>query len=100
METLSTKVPPSMKDRIEEYAEEIEETRSTAIRELLKAGLESEGSDQSARYPPVFLITLLGWVMFAGAFFDAQPIVGYAGAALVLVTVLEQRFGFTGLWDQ
>lgn len=93
METLSTKVPPSMKERIEDYAEEIGETRSTAIRELLQEGLDTEATDTTA--PPWFLVQLLGWVMFSGAFFDAQPIVGYAGAALVLATILDQRFGLT-----
>jgi len=31
-----------MKEDIEEHAEKIEETRSTAMRELLRAGLEAE----------------------------------------------------------
>ena len=91
METLSTKVPPSLKEKIEDYAEEIGETRSTAVRELLQEGLEAETKDTNA--PSWFLAQLLGWVMFSGAFFDADPIVGYAGAAVVLLTIFEQRFG-------
>jgi len=31
-----------MKEEIDEYAEEIEETRSTALRELVRAGLDAE----------------------------------------------------------
>jgi hypothetical protein len=92
METLSTKVPPSIKQQVEEYAEEIDETQSTAARELLQAGLESEQG--TTDIPLLFLAQLLGWVMFAGAFFEADPIVGYVGAGIVLVTILAPRFGY------
>jgi hypothetical protein len=92
METLSTKVPPALKEQIEEYAEEIDETQSTATRELLRTGIEAEQG--TADVPLVFLGQLLGWVMFAGAFFDADPVVGYVGAGVVLVTILAPRLGY------
>lgn len=94
METLSTKVPPSMKDRIEDYAETIGETRSTAIRELLGAGLDAEtGATDTA--PPWYIAQLLGWVLFAAAFVDVPQFLGIAGAGLVVATVAGQRLHLT-----
>ena len=94
MDTVSTKVPPSMKEQIEEYAEEIEETRSTATRELIRAGLESEESGPGMAGPR-FITYLLGWILIAGAFASFDAILGYVGIALVLGNILDHRFGFT-----
>jgi len=45
MDTLSTKVQPATMEDIEEYAEEIGETRSAATRELIHRGLRAERED-------------------------------------------------------
>ena len=94
METLSTKVPPSMKKRIEQYAESIGETRSTAIRELLQTGLDAD-DDTTDTAPPWYIAQLLGWVLFAAAFVDVPQQIGYLGAAIVLATILDHRLSLT-----
>lgn len=83
-----------MKEQIEEYAEEIEETRSTAIRELIRTGLDAEDTDPSMAGPR-FITYLLGWVLVAGAFLTVDQFLGYIGIALVLGNILDHRFGFT-----
>jgi hypothetical protein len=116
METLSTRVEPSTKEQVEEYADESGETQSVATRELLRAGIEAEGyaretdhtteellragleskrGDESV--PLLVVVQMLGWVLLAGAFVDTGPVLGYIGVALVLGTVLEQRFGVVGI---
>ena len=45
MDTLSTKVQPATMEEIDEYAEEIGESRSHATRELIHRGLRSERED-------------------------------------------------------
>ena len=47
MDTLSTKVQPATMEEIEEYGEEIGETRSAATRELIHRGLRAEREDQN-----------------------------------------------------
>lgn len=68
METLSTKVPPSMKERIEDHAERIGETRSTAIRELLQTGLD----DAETSYQPHHLAALFGAFMLGSVAIPAS----------------------------
>lgn len=83
-----------MKDRIEDYAESIDQTRSTAIRELLQTGLDAEESEP-ATAPPWYIVQLLGWVLFAAAFVDVPQYLGIAGAGLVVATVAGQRLHLT-----
>jgi len=116
MKTLSTRVEPSTKEQVEEYAEETGETQSTATRELLRAGIEAEGYAQDTDYTTEELLRagleskrdnesvllwavlhMLGWAMFAGAFFDAAPALGYLGIVLILGTLLDRRFEIIGL---
>ena len=87
METLSTKVPPWMMEKVEEYAEEIRESRSTATRELIQKGIE--GRQEQSTVPPWYLAALLGWMFVAGAFLEVGPALGAAGAVLVVLSVLE-----------
>jgi len=69
METLSTKVPPSMKDRIEDHAERIGETRSTAIRELLQTALD----DEEASYKLHHLVAIIGSLMLGSVVTPTSP---------------------------
>ena len=45
MKTVSTKVPKQLEEQIDAYAEEIEETRSVAMRKLLREGLDAENQE-------------------------------------------------------
>jgi len=47
MKTLSTKVQPATLEEIEEYADEIEESRSAATRDLIHRGLRAEREEQN-----------------------------------------------------
>ncbi|MFC7078292.1 hypothetical protein [Haloarcula halophila] len=92
METLSTKVPPSMKEEIEEYADEIEETRSTAMRELLRAGLDAEESRRSPN-PILFGATTAGIVIAAlSVAGNVDAVVGVVGAMLALGALAADRW--------
>jgi len=89
MQTLSTKVPAELMDRVDSYAEEIGETRSVAVRHLLRAGLDAE--TEPARVPIVWLPIYLGSIAFTAAFVDTTPDVGLAGAAVVAATIVLTR---------
>jgi len=89
METLSTKVPPWMMEKVEEYAEEIGESRSTATRELVQKGIE--GNQKRATVPAWYIAALLGWVFVAGAFMEVGTTLGLAGGVLVILSALEGR---------
>jgi hypothetical protein len=80
-----------MKEEIEDYAEEIEETRSTATRELIQTGLDSKDAEPSTTSPR-FITYLLGWILIAGAFVTFDQFLGYLGIVLVLANILDQRF--------
>ena len=97
---ISAEVSDEVAEQINEFRDgeppDYDESRSAAVKRLIRRGLRhEEGSGNGAG--ALFIAQLLGWVMFAGAFFDAQAIVGYVGALLVLATVLEQRYGLVGI---
>lgn len=95
---ISAEVPDEVAEEINEYRHgeppDYDESRSATVKRLLRRGLDADSNPRTTG--PLFIIQLLGWIMFAGAFIDTQPVVGYAGAALVLATVLEQRYNITG----
>ena len=74
-----------MMEKVEEYAEKIGESRSTATRELIQKGIEQE----QPTVPPWYLAALLGWMFVAGAFLEVGPALGAAGAVLVVLSILE-----------
>ena len=78
METVSSKVPSTDKEEIEEYAEEIGESRSVAIRELLRAGLDSR--DQS--------LPLNLYVAWVGSLFLATNLTPASDSIALYITVL------------
>jgi hypothetical protein len=80
-----------MKEKVEEYAEQLDETQSTATRELIRAGIEQE--EAAGTVPVWYVISLIGWMFVAGAFLDVSAPLGLAGAALVVLSGLEERVG-------
>jgi len=90
---ISAEVPDELADEIDAARTgeppDYDESRSAAVKRLIRTGLDAE--DNSALYVGI----LLGWVMFAGAFVEIDAILGYLGAALVLLLTLEAKYGLT-----
>ena len=84
METLSSKVPPDVKDEIEEFAEERGLSRSQAIRRLVKTGLEEHetGTDVSLRVVIAWLGSLMAAAMLAVPVGQAGYYLGWLGVVL------------------
>jgi hypothetical protein len=85
METVSSKVPSSDKEQIEEYAEEIGESRSVAIRELIRAGLD-------AKRPSLPLHLYIAWM---GSLCLATFLTPSTGSIAAFIAVLG-LLGFIG----
>lgn len=80
-----------MMEKIEEYADQIDESRSTATRQLIYDGLEHK---ESRRTVPAWMVAaLLGWMFVAAAFLDVSTPIGLVGAGLVVLSTLEGRLG-------
>jgi hypothetical protein len=84
---ISTDVPNELADRIEEEQED-DESRSAAVRRLLRAGLDGECDGICFTTPAA--LTLPGWFLVAAAFADVTTTAGYLGLALVLLGVVYQ----------
>lgn len=101
MDTLSTKVQPATMEDIEEYADQIGETRSAATRELIHRGLRAEREDRDDTENRISTVTtglllvgvglLLGTGELTGDLFG----VGLAeiGLTIVVVAVLLSIIG-------
>jgi hypothetical protein len=90
MKPASTKVPDELADRIDEYADRHNLTRSKAIRDLTEAGLEAEETPDHVSLPTV--IAGIGLFFFLGAYAEVsiEPFAGNVGGLLVLVALLIQ----------
>jgi hypothetical protein len=82
--TISAKLPEDLIEEIEEYQED-DESRSAAVRRLVRAGLEAEDEpDGIVMTYPVFA-SFLGWFAVVGGGMEANPQVMYAGLAVVVI---------------
>jgi hypothetical protein len=83
--TISTKVPEELAERIEEAQEE-GESKSAAVRRLIRAGLD--GGDAEYHVPPHLYAVFMGSVLFLAPITDSGTISGGAmmglGALLVV----------------
>lgn len=87
--TISAKLPEDLIEEIEEYQEE-DESRSAAVRRLIRNGLEPP-----SQLTPIAMFQQLGWIFISGAFFDVTPAGGYFGIAIIVLTVLEIKFNIS-----
>ncbi len=85
METLSTKVPADLSERIEEYREEHDLNRSQAIRRLLEDGLEYDEQPQGIVVTKPAAVALIGWFLISVDWITVAPgqPVGWIGVALL-----------------
>lgn len=72
-----------MLERIDEHAEDIGETRSVAARKLLADGLDADERPGFQMTLPAYF-AMMGLMMVSAAYFEAEPITGHAGLAIVL----------------
>lgn len=72
METVSSKVPANERDEIDEYADRIGETRSVAVRQLIRAGLAHE----RRTIPFNVFVAWLGSLLAATGFTPASDTIG------------------------
>ena len=104
MDTLSTKVQPATMEEIEEYGEEIGETRSAATRELIHRGLRAEREDRNNTENRINTVTtgllivgvvlLLGSGEVTGSIFGLELGViglGLTALAIILTIIGEDR---------
>lgn len=94
METLSIRVPTHLMERIEDYGDELGETRSLAARELITTGLDVETGTQEASLNYRTALVWVGSLLIATQIeLGAQGLTGeqisLAGTALVLAAFLS-----------
>lgn len=101
--TISAKLPEDLIEEIEEYQED-DESRSAAVRRLVRAGLDAEDEPEGiAMSYPVFA-GFLGWfAVFAGGV-EASPVVMYAGLAVVAISgvwalIQDQKYQIPSISD-
>lgn len=94
---ISAEVPDELADEIDATRAgeppDYDESRSAAVKRLIRRGLRAD--EDSGTSGPIFVAQLLGWVLFAAAFVDVSPSLGYIGAAIVLATIIDQRLSLT-----
>jgi hypothetical protein len=90
MKPASTKVPDELADRIDEYADRHNLTRSKAIRDLSESGLEAEETPDHISTPTAF--GTVGLFLFLGAYAEVsiEPIAGNLGGLVFLLALLIQ----------
>lgn len=93
METLSVKVPSEMEEQIEEYADQMDETRSVATRSLIQHGLdETERPDGIIITKPTALL-LFGLLLLGTVYLEPQtPLMGPLGAAVAGAGLLWRAY--------
>lgn len=83
METVSSKVPPDLKERIETYQEEHGLNRSQAVRRLIEEGIDSHENPHTITLPT--MLVWVGSVLLATAYITVESgPVGPLGAAMAL----------------
>ena len=84
METLSAKVPPDVKERIDAYAEARGLNQSQAIRRLVTDGLDADDRPNGMVVTKPAAVTLVGWYMIALAI-NVEPVEAVAGLGALLI---------------
>jgi len=80
-----------MKDRLDEMAEEIGESRSIVIRGLLREAMDEQDESESETAPFAVLMGFIGWFLAAAAFLDAPQAVGLLGLGMVVVGIAFEK---------
>lgn len=93
METVSTKVPAPIKEQLDDMADEIGESRSIVIRNLLREGLEDDKPADTESTPFGVWMSFIGWMLAAAAFLDAPESVGIAGLGIAVGGLLIEKTG-------
>jgi len=95
---ISAQVSDEVAERIEDLREDQDdgkESRSAAIKRVIRAGLEEEERERGVFITLPALISFAGWFLVIAAFFEVEEIVGLAGFVVVglgvLVDVAERR---------
>lgn len=84
---ISADVPEKVAEQIEEYQED-DESRSSAIRRLVRAGLDAETGQNDQ---PALVLIWLGSLFFVAAFADTTPSIGTLGAVTMVIGILLLR---------
>jgi len=83
---ITSKVEPTLKEEIDEYADERELKRSPAIRDLVKEGLAAQ-EDTPFQIPFSLYMAWIGTLAAAAGLLEASEIVGIGGAVLFAAAV-------------
>ena len=83
---ITSKVEPTLKEEIDEYADERELKRSPAIRDLVKEGLAGQ-EDTPFQIPFSLYMAWIGTLAAAAGLLEASEIVGIGGAVLFAAAV-------------
>lgn len=86
-QTISAKLPKDLVDRIEEVQEE-GESRSAAVRRLIRAGLDQRHSGIYLSRPAA--IFMIGWYCVIGAFVEVKAVMGYFGLFLFVAAIAAE----------
>ena len=86
---ISTDVPDDLKDRIEAEQEE-GESRSAAVRRLIRSGLKSE-SETGHTVPLPIVIAWFGSLIAAAGLLDSTPTMGMGGLVIFIVALIYYR---------
>jgi hypothetical protein len=73
VKTLSSRVEPDTFERVDEYAERIDESRSVAARQLIRAGLDIEESDTTGPTISVGTAASVGLAWFGSLLLVGSP---------------------------
>jgi len=96
--TVSTKVADTTLERIETYADDHGMSRSEAVRNRLRTGLDAADAGPGAHVSYGALAGIFGLILVSAQYATADGLLGPIGVALVaagLLHDLAHRFGFT-----
>ena len=87
---VGAKVPPRLKDEIDEYKDQQEHTnRSDAIRELVEYGLEYEERPNGIVLTKPAALALIGWWLISIAWLQPQvDLIGPLGVATIVAAAV------------
>lgn len=94
--TVSTKVADSTLSRIDEHAERHGMSKSEAVRDRLRVGLDATAVP-GAHVSYGGILTILGFIFIAAQYAEASGLIGPAGVAAVVAGLgydLGHRLGF------
>jgi len=90
MKPVSSKLPDEVADRLDEYAEEHDLTRSKGIRDLIGTGLESYETYDTITLPTVLGLSGLYIFIFSHVEMTFPTVIGNIGAIMMLIALLTQ----------